>query len=353
MIHATSSSHHVRFHDGRYHGMGDWPPSPARLFQALVAGIGQDGPLSDNASKPLEWLEALDPPVIAAPTMKPGMTIPMHFVPNNDLDALGGLASNLPKTRTAYKVWKPKLFNQQAAFLYGWPFDETDDSLPHAQRICEQAERLYQLGRGIDQAWAVGAVIDPQQLEELLLAYRGVVHRPTGADKVKVLACPQQGSLKSLKDRYKTMSQRFSPQRRGPVGQAAIRTGAETRFTQTAYNSPPGSQVFELASRTNQTDKIAWPLYRISTLVMATRDSAVAKLKGSLPDQESQIEKCLVGRKADGTDAARRPHGSASCHCPRSAIITRIAPFVVFWLKSLLGVRYALMMSSGHSQALN
>ncbi|WP_409194161.1 type I-U CRISPR-associated protein Csb2, partial [Accumulibacter sp.] len=27
----------VRFHDGRFHGRPEWPPSPARLFQALVA----------------------------------------------------------------------------------------------------------------------------------------------------------------------------------------------------------------------------------------------------------------------------------------------------------------------------
>src|SRR5262245_27429100 len=149
----------VRFHDGRYHGTGDWPPSPARLFQALVAGIGQDGPLSDDASKPLEWLEGLDPPVMAAPVMTYGMTIPKHFVPNNDLDAHGGHASKLGKTRTDFKVWKPKLFDQEAAFLYAWRFDKTDDSLAHAQSICEFAEHLYQLGRGIDQAWAIGEII--------------------------------------------------------------------------------------------------------------------------------------------------------------------------------------------------
>src|SRR5438128_9424211 len=95
----------VRFHDGRYHGTGDWPPSPARLFQALVAGIGQDGPLSDEVSKPLEWLEELDPPVIGGPHTTLGMTIPMHFVPNNDLDAYGGGASEMGETRTALKVW--------------------------------------------------------------------------------------------------------------------------------------------------------------------------------------------------------------------------------------------------------
>jgi hypothetical protein len=33
----------VRFHDGRYHGSGDWPPSPARLFQAAVPLQGLGG----------------------------------------------------------------------------------------------------------------------------------------------------------------------------------------------------------------------------------------------------------------------------------------------------------------------
>lgn len=292
----------VRFHDGRYHGTGDWPPSPARLFQALVAAIGQDGPLSDDASKPLEWLEALDPPVIAAPRMTLGMTIPMHFVPNNDLDALGGFASNLGKTRTAYKVWKPKLFDQRAAFHYAWRFDETDGSLAHAKRVCEYVERLYQLGRGIDQAWAVGDIVEPHKLEELLLAYRGVVHRPAGGLHGIVLARPQPGSLKSLKDRYETMSRRFKAQGQGRSIKLQFTQAPKPRFTPTTYDSPPRRQVFELRSRTSQADLIAWRLSRISALVVAVRDGAVAKLKGSLPDQESQIEKCLVGRKEDGKD---------------------------------------------------
>ncbi len=294
----------VRFHDGRYHGAGDWPPSPARLFQALVAGIGQDGPLSDDASKPLEWLEALDPPVIAAPHVTLGMTIPMHFVPNNDLDALGGFAINLAKTRTAFKVWKPKLFDQETAFLYAWRFDETDGSLAHAKRVCEYAERLYQLGRGIDQAWAVGEIVEPHKLDEFLLAYRGVVHRPAGGRHGIVLARPQPGSLKSLKDRYETMSRRFKTEGQGRSVRLQFAQAPKPRFTPTAYDSPPNRQVFELCSRTNQADLITWPLSRISNLVVAIRDRAVKKLKEALPDQEPQIEKCLVGRKADGSDDA-------------------------------------------------
>ncbi len=292
----------VRFHDGRYHGTGDWPPSPARLFQALVAGVGQNGPLGDDASKTLEWLEELDPPVIAAPLMVEGKAM-TNYVPNNDLDAVGSDPHRIGSIRTA-KVWKPKLFDQDATFLYAWRFEETADSHAHARRVCEDAERLYQLGRGIDQAWAVGEIIEPQQFEERLTAYRGVVHRPTAGRHGTILARPQQGSLKSLKDRHETMSQRFTSQGQGRSVKLQFAQAPKPRFTPTAYDSPPNRQLFEVRSQTNQADLITWPLSRIGHLVMALRDAVVQKLKSALPDQEAQIEKCLVGRKADGKDDA-------------------------------------------------
>lgn len=181
----------VRFHDSRYHGTGDWPPSSARLFQALVAGIGQEGPLGDAASKSLEWLEELNPPVIAAPLMVEGQAV-TNYVPNNDLDAVGGDPRRIGSIRTA-KVWKPKLFNQELTFHYAWQFEGTDESLLHARCICECAERLYQLGRGIDQAWAIGDIIENQELEEILIAYRGVVHHPTsGRHGSRAAACGER-----------------------------------------------------------------------------------------------------------------------------------------------------------------
>src|SRR5262245_36726083 len=50
---------HVRAHEGRYHGDGDDPPSPFRLFQALVAGAGISGPLDGQTKSALAWLEGL------------------------------------------------------------------------------------------------------------------------------------------------------------------------------------------------------------------------------------------------------------------------------------------------------
>ena len=52
----------VRLLGERYHGAGDWPPSPFRLFQALVAGAyggrwrGGTGRRKDAAFR---WLEGL------------------------------------------------------------------------------------------------------------------------------------------------------------------------------------------------------------------------------------------------------------------------------------------------------
>src|SRR5690242_7598778 len=100
----------VRFHEGRYHGAGNWPPAPSRLFQALVAAAAQPG--LDSARDALNWLERLDAPVIAAPARHDGQPVSL-FVPNNDLDApkFGGDIRNIAKVRTATKRIRPRLFD--------------------------------------------------------------------------------------------------------------------------------------------------------------------------------------------------------------------------------------------------
>ena len=58
----------IRFHEGRYHGTGDWPPTPARLFQALIAGAGLQGSLQVDQVKALEWLETMPHPSSPRPS---------------------------------------------------------------------------------------------------------------------------------------------------------------------------------------------------------------------------------------------------------------------------------------------
>ena len=112
---------HVRLHDGRYHGEGDWPPSPARLFQALVAGAGLAGPLAADEQEALTWLEKQTAPIIAAPRAWQPRRGVLFYMPNNDSDRIEGDPLKMAKIRTATKVFRPYFFDPEVPFVYAWP----------------------------------------------------------------------------------------------------------------------------------------------------------------------------------------------------------------------------------------
>ncbi len=286
---------HVCAHDGRYHGDGDDPPSPFRLFQALVAGVGISGPLDEPTRRALAWLEGLpDAPIIAAPRTVRGQSVSM-FMPNNDLDAKGGDARRIGEIRLATKVCRPRLFDASVPWIYAWPFDRSDGS--QAEAICALTERLYQLGRGVDMAWAWGELLDDGGLDALLCVYDGVVRRPRAGDGL-ALDCPHAGSLESLERRY--LARRFRFEGGRPVFVQPPRPSCR----QLAYESPPARHVFELRSATDSERRVAWPLAGASSLVLAARDAARARLCDAMPHRTDEIDRYLVGRKPDGTNAA-------------------------------------------------
>jgi len=288
----------VRYYDSRYHGAGDWPPSPARLFQALVAATAN--PVADHANDALQWLEKLDDaPTLAAPASRTGQHIAL-FVPNNDLDAKGGDIRRVAEIRSATKHIRPRLFDAAVPLLYVWRF-EGDDA--PARKICEIAEGLYQLGRGVDMAWAVGEVLDEAAADERLEQYPGVVYRPSsGGDGVK-LDCPQEGSLDSLIARHNAGAKRFER-----VGNQTRFTNApRARFRSMAYNSPSGKLLFDLRRTTVTHAPFApWPLKGAAELVKIVRDHAAQRLCTALPGRNSEIERVFIGRDAKEADKALR-----------------------------------------------
>lgn len=284
---------HVRAHEGRYHGDGDDLPSPFRLFQALVAGAGISGPLDEQTRSALVWLEGLpDGPIIAAPRTVRGQSVSM-FMPNNDLDAKGGDVRRMGEIRLATKVWRPRLFDATVPFIFVWPFDGDDTN---ARVICDLADKLYQFGRGVDMAWACADVLEDTDLDSLLLHYDGVVSRPGSANgRVR---CPGSGSLESLDRRYQ--ARRF----RHEGGQRVFVKPPAPNNRQLAYETPPARHVFELRSTTDAEGRVAWPLARASSLVVAARDAARARLSAKMSSLTSEIDRYLVGRKPDGSNAA-------------------------------------------------
>ena len=291
------------FHDGRYHGAEDWPPSPARLFQALVAGVARGAALEPDDVEALKWLESLDPPAIAAPTMRNGQRY-QNFVPNNDLDAVGGDPGRIGEIRVD-KLIRPRLFDAAIPLLYCWRFENDPDGQAHA--LVKIAERLYQLGRGVDMAWAQAEVLDIKEAERRLDEHGGSLHRPTESDSGVLQACPGPGSLKSLIERYKAMGKRFRSENTGKKTQYAFTQPPKPRFRQVAYDSPPAQLLYDLRDLAKTSEFQPWPLTGIVRLTETVRDAAAERLAAALPDKAACIER-VFGRVRDlsAADKAQR-----------------------------------------------
>jgi CRISPR-associated protein Csb2 len=294
----------VRFHDGRYHGLDtsgrqEWPPSPARLFQALVAGSARAAAIQPEDIAALTWLERLEPPIIAAPAACKGQRF-KHFMPNNDLDSVGGDPSRLGEIRTATKIFHPRVFDPAIAFLYIWQFDHGTE---HGERIRDIADQIYQLGRGIDMAWAWGEILDAAETETRLVARRGVLHRPSRSGTGTVLACPKLGSLASLTARFNANRIRFT---HGTGKQQLFTQAPKASFASIAYDSPSKRLLFDLRGTAPQAPFAPWPFTKAIALVERLRDGAAERLRQALPERAGEVERIFIGRDAREADKAAR-----------------------------------------------
>ena len=293
----------VRFHDGRYHGQDDgfddaggWPPSPARLFQALVAGVAKGARLDREDIAALRWLERLDPPRIAAPTVRRGRSVKL-FVPNNDLDSKGGDPAKVDKIRVD-KHWRYCFFDASQPALFVWDFD-AEGAEP--ERICRIAEKLYQLGRGIDGAWASASVVSRSEAEQALSSHPGSVRTAAGPGPVAV---PHKGFLDSLFERYQRNRNRFS------VGQndsgKSIQLFSQpprASFRGVGYDTPPRRLHFELRAEQRFAPQ---PLKSVAALAKTLCRAAADRLRESLPDEAETFERLIVGRGAQAADIPQR-----------------------------------------------
>lgn len=288
---------YVRLHEGRYHGEGDWPPCPARLFQALVSAAGVNGTLA-SMRQSLEWLQRQPAPIIGAPHARRVSQGVMLYMPNNDLDAVQGDPRRIAEIRSATKVFQPYLVDANVPFLWAWAGIAEEDKY-HADAIRSLADFIYQLGRGIDMAWAWGDVLDSSEVETRLAEYPGKVFRPSSGGNVgTTLLCPQPGSLDSLDRRHDAYGKRFSFDDKS----VTFRKAPRPSFKRVPYGGQSKRFLYELRSPTDMTAFSPLPLARVGELVTTLRDGAVQRLEKALPDKRAEIAHVLIGRKPDGTN---------------------------------------------------
>ena len=156
----------VRWLDSRYHGLierdgpPEWPPSPFRLFQALVSGIARCDGLDSELGRSLAWLQGLKPPLIIGPPALPG-TVVTHFVPNNDGDKKPSRQERLKG-----KTFQPTVLIGKPEIHYIWAIKP--EAFAQALFICKAARCLTCLGWGIDAAYSDGRLIEDDQVGTLL-----------------------------------------------------------------------------------------------------------------------------------------------------------------------------------------
>lgn len=178
----------VTFLDPFFHGWGDsgpeWPPSPLRLFSALINGACagchiQSWPQKEHAFR---WLEALQPPEIVAPQAKLTRGY-KSFVPNNDSD------KKLDRQeRLTGKVYRPHYLIGTPTIHYLWSLEQPSDE---AKLIASEARHLLALGWGIDVVFGDGRLLTGEETRELA----GERWQPTFRGNGRMLRVPCPGTL--------------------------------------------------------------------------------------------------------------------------------------------------------------
>lgn len=289
----------VRLHDGRFHGAGDWPPSPARLFQALVAGAGLGRVISDAEADSFKWLESLPPPEILAPQAREtrGFTT---YVPNNDLDAKKGDPRNISAIRTGKNI-RARLFDADLPFCYVWVLPEEPNADFKARAVLDIASRLYQFGRGVDMAWATGDIVGEDGISELRSRAGLDGFTPGSGATGTLLQVPCEGSYRSLELRYLAGGIRFSIVKSGKANAKVLAQAPKARFRTVAYNCAPAIHVFDLRLETEDSPFLSAPLDSVASLTPAIRDAAAERLLSVHAADPALIEQVMIGKNSDGS----------------------------------------------------
>lgn len=295
----------IRFHEGRYYGQADqfsngegWPPSPARLFQALVTAAARGATLSDEDRKSLIWLESLLPPKVVAPVAHRGQPV-KRFVPNNDLDSVGGDPGRIGEIRVG-KQWRPCFFDADQPVIYVWDFES---GIREVDGVCAIAARLCQLGRGVDMAWVQQAqVLEREAAQTFLDSQPGALRVPTATGNVPA---PRIGTFESLTERYQRNRVRLKIEGSGSKARQLFSQPPRALFRQVGYNTPPRSLHFEL--RMNGKDGFAArSLVSVGSLLPVLRDGAAQRLREVLPEKSALIDKLIIGRGAGPAELGQR-----------------------------------------------
>jgi len=208
----------LRFPDSRFHGRAqgearEWPPSPLRVFQALVASAARLNPKLDGAEHyALQFLERLPAPIVIAP--KPEYLDGYRLsVPNNEMDLVakawaagkyfehGG--DNDPATHRTMKRVTPILIPEDSCIQYLWQVDQGSDLSP----LFQVARAMSACGWGLDMVVGDARILPSEDTGES----NTQKWLPVSMGATVRLRTPADGTLLALKKRHTEFLGRLGP----------------------------------------------------------------------------------------------------------------------------------------------
>mgnify|MGYP006283732127 CR=1 FL=1 len=300
------------FLDSRFHGRADgggseWPPSPLRLMQAIVAAnadqLGGEDPLNGG----LSWLEQQPPPIILAPRYEQCTAYSLS-VPNNAMDLVGkvwargnyfgGGSSNPAKHRTMKTVRPIRMLDGDTVHFL-WTLNQ---SVPQEfiDSIIDGARRIIALGWGIDLVTGDAERTNSVALSGLL----GERWSSTPAAAPSTLRIPITGTLKALMNRHDAFIKRMSENGFVPVPPLAT-------FNMTGYRRPtdplsPPFVVFEL--RHDNGEYCRYSQRRLIHIAGMVRHMAKHAMLNSPPPEvdDDWVERYVLGHRPENEENHRQ-----------------------------------------------
>ncbi|MDZ4783715.1 MAG: type I-U CRISPR-associated protein Csb2 [Planctomycetia bacterium] len=300
----------VRFLQHFAHGRRDgaepeWPPSPLRAFQALLAaaaGRWNERTELVHAAPALRWLESqAEPQVVAAEGLCSEVKC-LTYVPDNTADLLVPAWKRGDVTATvkrAEKVVRPThLAGDAVHFLYALPHDRAECD-GHFPTLKAAARSITHLGWGIDMAVGDASIITADEAASL----PGYCWRPAPAGGTP-LRVPVEGTLDDLMRKHRDFLNRLPKDGFRPVPPLrAFRVQAYRRGDMPLQRP---YRIFEL--RNLDGTRFRYPQSKFVCIAGMVRHLAIKAMMKAPPRDvpDDWVETYIAGHAKDGAKEHRQ-----------------------------------------------
>jgi CRISPR-associated protein Csb2 len=296
-----------------FHGRSDgaepeWPPSPLRLFQALVDAAAsrlRGREFAESAKPALEWLQRLSTPMVIAPPYLVGTPFRIA-VPNNDLDvwarpvSKGNEPKKQPNELKTMKTIQPvrlrveKNLSGALYYIYSLP----SDGCMHLSTLKTAARSITHLGWGVDMVAGDADVISDEDAERL----SGERWRPVGDAGANGLRVPVDGTLQALLDKHRAFLDRLGPDGFKPVPPlSAFRVVGYRRTT-----DPPARPWTAFRLRHPMEDRAAAFCQTAANRVAAMTRNCTARVAAEQGQPGEWIDRHVHGHRGEGDESLPR-----------------------------------------------